>query len=533
MNKKLNILTKIKQKIVSFLRYILTNKRKKRVWISSVIILILVLYFVFGNSKSTDVLTYKVEAKEFVQNVSLTGKVIAAKNVDMGFETAGRVNKVNFKVGDRVKKGQVIASLQNGDAVSNLQKSYAKLDQIQNGSRSEEVAIAEGDLIGAKNDFDLSTQALQTELSNVYNKADEAIRSKIDNTFANPRSINPQFNYAIDQDPNLKQRLTDERIKIGELLIKWNGDTDIKNIENIKAYIVQVQLFINDVNNAISIVSEKSAPNDLNYTTIQSQRIDISLARTNFTSAINALNQAQINYKNSITAINRAENNLKIKQNGGTAYEIDIQRAELTNAQAYVAKTIITAPFDGVITKVDIKEGEISSPNTPVISLLNDGEYQIETFVSENDIAKLKVDQKTKISLDAYGRDVFFDGTIISIDPAETIKDGVSTYRTKIQFIGKDERVKSGMTANIDIETDKRPSVLTVPQAALILENGVKKVYRLNDVSCVSNNSCNSNFKNMKNIEKVDIKTGEINNNGDIEIVSGLENNQVIIYGKK
>jgi HlyD family secretion protein len=522
-----------KPKILTNLKNIWANKKQKKVWIPALIVLIIILYFIFGNNKTTDVLTYKVEAKEFVQNVSLTGKVIAAKNVDMGFETAGRVNKVNFKVGDRVKKGQVIASLQNGDAVSNLQKSYAKLDQIQSGSRDEEVSIAEGDLIGARNDFDLSTQALQIELSNVYNKADEAIRSKIDNAFTNPRSVNPQFNYAIDQDSNLKQRLTDDRIRIGELLSKWNGDSDINNINQIKAYIVQVQVFMNSVNNAISIVSEKSVSTDSNYTIIQSQRTDIALARTNFTLAINALNQAEIKYKNSITAINRAENNLRIKKSGGTSYEIDIQRADLTNAQAYVAKTIITAPFDGVITKVDIKEGEISSPNTPIISLLNDGEYQIETFVSENDIAKLKVEQKTKISLDAYGRDVFFDGAIISIDPAETIKDGVSTYRTKIQFVGKDERVKSGMTANIDIETDKRPSVLTIPQAALILEGGVKKVYRLNDVSCVSNNSCSDNFKNMKGIEKIDIKTGEINNNGDIETVSGLENNQIIIYGKK
>lgn len=525
MTKKLKILTNLKN--------IWDNKKQKKVWIPVVVILIVILYVIFSNNKKTDVLTYKVDAGEFVQNVSLTGKVIAAKNVDMGFEAAGRVSRVNFKVGDRIKKGQVIASLQNGDAISNLQKSYAKLDQIQSGSRGEEVSIAEGDLVGARNDFDLSVQALQTELANVYNKADEAIRSKIDNAFTNPRSVNPQFNYAIDQDSNLKQRLTDDRIRIGEILSKWNGDTNMNNINQIKTYIVQVQVFINSVNNAISIVSEKSISTDSNYTTIQSQRSDIALARTNFTLAINTLNQAEIKYKNSITAINRAENNLKIKQSGGTSYEIDIQRADLTNAQAYVAKTIITAPFDGVITKVDIKEGEISSPNTPVISLLNDGEYQIETFVSENDIAKLKVDQKTKISLDAYGRDVFFDGTIISIDPAETIKDGVSTYRTKIQFIGKDERVKSGMTANIDIETDRRLSVISIPQSALVLEKGIKKVYVLINDKCVANNSCADDFSGMKNIKVVEIKTGQINNNGDIEILSGLENNQTIIYGKK
>lgn len=514
-------------------KYVWANKKKKRVWISAVIVVAIILFSFFGGNGSTDVLTYKVEAKEFVQNVSLTGKVIAAKNVDMGFETSGRIARVNFKVGDRVKKGQVIASLQNGDAVSVVQKNAAKLREVQGGSRSEEVSIAEGDLIGAKNDFELSSQALETELQNIYNKADESIRFRVDNSFDNPRSVNPKFKYSVDQRSDLEKKINENRLKITELLAKWNGNYDINNTAQIKSYVAEIQYFVNDVSTAISIVAEKTNSTDSNYSTVQSQRTDIALARTNLIAAISSLNQAEIAYKNSIAALNRAQNNLTLKRSGGTENEIAIQRADLNNAQAFVAKTLITAPFDGVITKVDVKEGEISSPNTPVISLLNDGEYQIETYVSENDIAKLKVDQKTKISLDAYGRDVFFEGTIISVDPAETIKDGVSTYRTKIQFAEKDDRVKSGMTANIDIETDRRPDVLSIPQAAMILKKGVKKVYVLTDDSCVADTSCAENFKKMKNINVVEIKTGEINNNGDIEIISGLENNQTIIYGKK
>ncbi len=526
---------KTKDKIKSFFKNIWINKKQKKVWLPFSIILLIVLYFIFGNKNNTDVLTYKVEPKEFVQNVSLTGKVISAKNVDMGFETSGRVAKVNFKVGDRIKKGQVIASLQNGDAVSLLQKATARLNEVQSGAREEELSIAEGDLVGAKNEFELSKQILQTELQNIYNKADESIRFKIDTTFDNPRSVNPKFKYSIDQDSNLKQKIENNRLIIGETLNKWNIgiQKDNLDINMVKSYISQVQLFINDVNTAISIVSEKTNINDYNYTIVQSQKSDILLARTNFTTAINTLNQAQISYKNSLSALNRAENNLKIKQSGGTQNEINIQKADVTNAQALVQKTIITAPFDGVVTKVDIKEGEISSPNTPVISILNDGEYQIETFVSENDISKLKVDQKTNITLDTYGKDIVFEGVIISIDPAETIKDGVSTYRTKIQFINKDERIKSGMTANIDIETDRRPSVLFIPQSALILDKGVKKVYILENVKCISDNSCYKNLQKMKDIKIVEIKTGEINNTGDIEILSGLESNQVIIYGKK
>ena len=523
----------ITTKVISAWKYIWTNKSKKKVWIPTAVVLITLLFSLFGGSKNTDIITYKVEGKEFVQNVSLTGKVISAKNVDMGFEVSGRINKVNYKVGDRVKKGVVIASLQNGDSLSNYQKSSAKLREVENGSRPEEVAIAQGDVVGAQNDADLSRQVLENELQNIYNRADEAIRFKVDNSFNNPRSVNPQFVYAIDRDSGLKDRLSSARIHVGETFSKWNGKYSIENINEVRGYIIEVQNFINDANTAMSIAAEKTNTSDSNYVTVQSNKTDIVSARTSFSAAVSTLNQAQISYKNSLNVLTRAKNNLTLKQSAGTQEQIDVQRADLQSAQAMISKTLIIAPFDGVITKVDVKEGEISSPNTPVISLLNDGEYQIETFVSENDIAKLKVSQTTTISLDAYGRDVFFDGIIISIDPAETIKDGVSTYRTKIQFVTKDERVKSGMTANIDIETDRRPNIVTIPQASIFLDKGVKKVYVLTDDSCLKNSTCAADYKKMKNVKEVEIKTGEINNNGDIEILSGLENNQTIIYGKK
>ncbi len=525
----------LKTNIINIFKYLWVNKTQKKVWIPALVILIIILPMILGSKKDDTVLTYKVESKEFIQNVSLTGKVISAKNVDMAFEVSGRVNKVNFKVGDRVKKGQVIASLQNGDAVANLQKSSAKLRDIQNGARPEELAIAEGDLVGAQNDVNLSKQLLETELQDLYNSADDAIRFKIDDVFANPRSVNPQFLYSIDQNLNLKDKLSADRLKITEMMVKFKADVDSNNhdFNQVKVYANQIQSFINDVSMAISISTEKLNTTDSNYATMQSQKTNILTARSNFNNAINAFNQAQITYKNSLTSLNRAENDLKIKKSGGTQNEVAIYQADVINAQSLVQKTIITAPFDGVVTKIDIKEGEISSPNTPIISVLNDGEYQIETYVSENDVAKLKVDQVAKVTLDAYGRDVYFDASIISIDPAETIKDGVSTYRTKIQFIGKDDRIKSGMTANIDIETDRRQGVLSIPQSALFLEKGIKKVYVLENDKCVVSNTCANIWNKKKDMKAVEIKTGEINNNGDIEILSGLENNQIIIYGKK
>ncbi len=542
------------QKIKGFLKTLWTRKKEKKVWIPTVVVILIALSMLSDGTK-TETYTYTLAPREFVQSVSLTGKVIAAKNVDMGFEATGRVNKVYVKVGDRVKAGATLASLANGDYSASLQKNYAlvasedaRLRDIQMGNKKEDIALSQDEYVNAQSDLQIAQQSFADQLQDIYAKADDAIRLKVDIAFNNPRSVNPQFKYSIDQNQALKSSLEDQRLRLGEMFVVWSKNISIENLPNIRDYISDVQRFINDANVAISIVTERTNTSDSTYAIILSNKTDIAAARTSFSLAVSTLNQAEIAYKNSKNAVVKAENQLKLKKSGATQEQIDQQRANLnsayagvTSAQALIGKTLIRAPFEGVITKVDIKEGEISSPNTPVIGLLNDGEYQIETFVSENDIAKLKVGQVAKVALDAYGRDVFFDAMVISVDPAETLKDGVSTYRTKIQFTTKDERIKSGLTANIEIETDRRQSVLLMPQAGLFLEKGVKKAYTLTDMSCVATTTtspaispnCTSILENKKNIKVVDIQTGEINNTGDIEIVGGLKEGDTIIYSPK
>lgn len=534
-----------------------SKKKEKKVWIPATVLGIYLVSLLFVGGTSADVFTYTLQPKEFIQNVSLTGKVIAAKNVDMGFEASARVQKVHVKVGDIVKKGVILASLENGDYVSAVNKNYAivqseqaKFADLSSAAKKEEKKLAEDNIANATAVVEISKQTLIDQIKDTYTKADDAIRFNIDGSFRGPRSQNPEFLHLIDQNTALRTSVGADRYKVGTILDRINNTFILENMTTYREEISQIQKFINDVNTAISIVSEKAtAGGDTAYIAIIStQKNNIAQARTEFSLSVSTLNQAELAYKNNVNALTRAQNELQILNSGATAAQLAQQQANIQSAQAGVgsassllAKTLIRAPFDGVITKVDIKEGEISSPNTPVISMLNDGEYQIETFVSENDIAKLSVGQPAKISLDAYGRDTFFEAVVISVDPAETLKDGVSTYRTKIQFVGKDEKVKSGMTANIDIETNRRADILQIPQAGIVLESGIKNIQILEDVTCISDVTTTTSILSpgcatalSKNkFALVPIITGEISSSGDIEIISGIVAGQTIIYSTK
>jgi RND family efflux transporter MFP subunit len=165
------------------------------------------------------------------------------------------------------------------------------------------------------------------------------------------------------------------------------------------------------------------------------------------------------------------------------------------------------------VTKQSAKAGEIISANSIVVSLLSVANFEIEANIPEADIAKVNRGNISVITLDAYGRDVEFQAKVVSIDPAETIIEGVATYKTIFQFIEEDERIKSGMTAKITISTDKREGVIAIPQRAIIRRNGSLLVKILEG----------------ENIKESTIETGLRGSDGHVEIISGVSEGDKII----
>jgi HlyD family secretion protein len=150
---------------------------------------------------------------------------------------------------------------------------------------------------------------------------------------------------------------------------------------------------------------------------------------------------------------------------------------------------------------------------------MSDVKFEIEANIPEADIAKIKISNPAKITLDAYGSNVFFEAKVVKIDPAETIIEGVATYKTTLQFSGNDERVKSGMTANIDILTAKAENVIAIPQRAVAQkENGDKIVKILKDDGVV---------------EERKVTTGLKGSDGNIEITEGIQEGEKIITSQK
>ena len=175
--------------------------------------------------------------------------------------------------------------------------------------------------------------------------------------------------------------------------------------------------------------------------------------------------------------------------------------------------------IEGIVTRADGKVGELATASTPLVTIISDS-LSIETFIPEVDSAKVSLNDEAVFSLDAYGSDVKFQARVAAVDPAETTIDGVSAYKTTLELAESDDRIKSGMTVNLQILTDKRDSVIGIPQRAVIIKDG-EKFARV-----VKRDATGKPL-----FKEAAVVTGLQGSDGRIEIISGIgEGDEVVIF---
>jgi RND family efflux transporter MFP subunit len=545
-------------------------KLSKKTYIATAVVLVvLVGGYIHNQNKKNIPESVLVGKKTITQEVSVTGTVKSAEDLMLAFERSGKVAAVYAKPGDVVKKGKLLAVLANGDSFAQLQQSQAALDaalarleEMEIGTRPENLAIYQEKVASAE-------QALinaQTSLENVKNKAaadtsldsasalvnaDSAITTGInalstisDIQLAHFTAVGAQDEIKIaDAKSNAVFYLlgqTNAGRWIKEFLTPLNGGaketvtTAQQNptSANIDIALSQTKTALLAVKSALEAVPLASSLTTTETTSLATDKTAINAQILTITNAQQTI-LVQNSYNNSLittaaTTVNSTQSalaltqlDLKLAQAGYTKQQIAAQeatvkqaRAAVTNSYALLAKTAITAPISGTIAKIDAKAGEIINANAPAISIISENDFQIKANITEIDVAKISIGDRANVTLDAYGNDAVFDVIVTAIDPGETIIEGVPTYKTTLQFTKEDERIKSGMTANVNILTETRESVLAIPQKYAHTKNGATTVNVLENGAT----------------KPATIKLGLKSADGWVEILEGLNEGEKITY---
>jgi RND family efflux transporter MFP subunit len=231
--------------------------------------------------------------------------------------------------------------------------------------------------------------------------------------------------------------------------------------------------------------------------------------------SINTLNLSLKQAQEDLRLIESGEKSEKVRQQEA---QVAAARARLAQSASEAAKNTLRAPFNGVVTAVDLKTGEYATiGGSKSITLISDASFEIESKVSEVDVAKIKTGDAAKVTFDAYSDADVFEAAITNISPAGVITDGVPTYKTIFSFTQKDERIRSGMTANIDVVTNVKENVLSIPARAIKNVSGEKKV----TIKIVDGNKTST--------EEKTVKTGVRGVNGEVEILEGLTAGDIVV----
>lgn len=513
---------------------ILNILKKKYVWIPLLVVVLGVGGgIVYGQINKPPLETVEVTKGLIEEIVSVTGKVKPAESVDLSFEVGGRVSYLYGKVGTLVYQGQTLAYVSSADTLSSLRgaeadllSEEARLEDLKAGAKPEEISLQEATVDKTKLSFDESKKTLSNYIRYSYTLSDDAIRGKSDKFFSNPRGVNPYLNLEIAND-TLKRDIEKMRADSERVLLAWqaslvSSDQDIyKSSSQIKEYISSLQNFVDKLSLAVNGLEPRSG---LSQTTIDIYKSDVYQARTNLNTAFSNILSAEQSMKTAEVNLEVEKRTLALKKSSASSEDIKAQEALVERARASVsrykadlAKKSIVSPINGIITKQDLKVGENVAGNVSVVSVISEANYEIESFVPEADIEKLELNNPAEVTLDAYGDEPMFYAVVSKIEPAETQIDGVSTYKTILQFREKSEKIRSGMTANVDITTESKDGVLMVSSRAINYSD------RRNFVNIVGPND---------EVKEVDVEIGIKDEDGMVEIISGVKEGDILLVDR-
>lgn len=435
--------------------------------------------------------TISFSSEDLVRTVRVAGKVVPREKVDLSFEVSGTVSSAPKDVGASVYRGETLVRLDAGGIAAQIEKAQADLS-----SAEAELAKLEGEEV-YENSIANAKRSLNQAMRDAYAAAADAVYNKADQVFVDPTISYPKIAGNFKGLNDLRDRVESERPRLSQVLSDWQKlvselklDSYSSELTQSKSYLARIYAYINDLSR---IVSAFEATSYMTQASIDSYKADMRSAQT-------ALNQASQDFIDSEKSLTQVLSDVPVQ-----VAKVEAARAYIQNLRFQASRYSITSPISGILSRQEAKLGQAVSANSVLVSVIT-ADNIIETFVPEVTIADVRTGNSAKVTLDAYGSSIEFPVRVIHVDPAETVKDGVSTYKVKLAFDRADERIRSGMTANVEIETLRRAGTMIIPERTLMRQNGETFVYVLEG----------------KSSKKVPVTVGERDSRGNVEILSGL-----------
>ncbi len=438
------------------------NWKKIALIVGGVVVLLAIVGFSVQQSRKgvVPVQTGKVAREDLTAVVTASGEIKPKVYVNIGANAFGKITHLYVKEGDRVKKGQMLATIENVQPEADVNANKAALNSAQT-------------------DFVAAEAAVNTGVAELHQAEAEYERAQLD--YNRNKSLYEQ-----------------------QLIAKSDYDT-------------------------------KKAAYDTASAQLNQAKAKLAQARAQQDSA-----------------------NMHIKQNA----------ANLTRVTDVLSKTEYSAPFDGVITNLPVREGETvvigiqNAPGSTLMTIADTSVITAEVMVDETDIVNVKLGQPADVTIDAIPKQ-HFQGVVSEIGDNAVIRStGVSTaqstsssqeakdFKVVVTIQNPPENLLPGLSTTARVTTATRNGVLAIPiQALTVRQRGEletdkdkkKDKGKVVQASVKDDKDKAKNdpkeeltgvfvLKNKKDAVFVPVTTG-IAGTTDIEITNGLQEGDEIVTG--
>lgn len=495
------------------------DHKKTSIGIAAVLVIVLLIAFSRGNKPAT-IVTDTVARRDLRSTVLATGTVTSTTDLNLSFASSGVVSSISVKVGDKVVKGQTLATLSNQSqlgavtqAQGSLKSAQAALDKLLQGARNEEIIVAETALKSAQVDLENTKRTQETLVANAKRALMNA-GLEVTST----RNITPLYEPVLSGTYLGSQEGTYSIVTHGGTgaYFSFSGlETGTGPATNITPVpLGKLGLYLTFPQGFTTLGDE--------YWTVTIPNIESS----SYLSALNAYNAAVNTQTSAVAAAQAAVDaraaDLSLKKASArsadvTAAEANVLSAQgaLQSAQAAYNDTVIRAPADGTITSVDVKVGELTTAQKEVMVLQDVSHIYLEANINEADISQVQIGQPVEVTFDAFGPEQKYQASISHIDPASTVVSGVVNYKIQAEIGGDLALIRPGMTANMTIVVADKKSVLVVPTRAIIDGKQGKVVRVITDAK-------------KKTFTETPVTLG-IEGDDGTEVMSGLSEGQSIV----
>jgi len=390
----------------------------------------------------------KVARGDLTVSVTGSGTIEISREARPTFGSAGKIEKILVKEGDEVREGDVLAELDTSALELALAQAEVALTQA-------ELALTEAKLAQRTAEYNLkntrdSEDSLDLALLNAQISLDTAEDNLVDTIKV----------YDWDDYDEVESELNKAQAYYDYALDKLN-DSSSTDSQSFLLLLERAKdrLEVAQVEHDNFVAGHKTDKIALKEKQVEAAQLSVAQAQKNIDELVEDIEIQELRVASARQTVAQSEKS------------VELARQSLDDAQRQLDEATIFAPFDGIVARVLVKEGDnIPSPSMApqtIIHLIDPGQMELVVEVDEIDIPLLKINQEAVITVDALP-DAEFKGVVTAVYPVPKEEGGVVLYDVRLSLdIPESSGIKVGMSASADVLFEERKNVLLVPSRAI------------------------------------------------------------------